>query len=169
MIKKITSLLLIAISLSSPAASSSTTTSSSVITICSVPGPGTFMLYNSNDGTSSHQKLNKYLIKNKNNVIKGTKKFLPLQIGTIGISNHPDEAITGFDADLLVSIMAKANLPNYVLQVNCENKNKKIYFFFFLHRTVYCTHINFHHPFLFFLLPSVLLLLRNSHSPSSYW
>ena len=46
-----------------------------------------------------------------------SKAFLPSQIGAVGISNNPDEAITGFDADLLVGIMAKANLPNYVLQV----------------------------------------------------
>ena len=73
------------------------------------------MLYDQKDGTSNHQSLSSKFL--SENVMTPSKAFLPSQIGAVGISNNPDEAITGFDADLLVGVMAKANLPNYVLQV----------------------------------------------------
>lgn len=83
------------------------------IQICGVPGPGAYMMYNTNDGSSSVQLLETYL---NNNSMIASKSFTASQIGAKGIKNNPNEAITGFNADTLSLVMAKAGLPNYVLK-----------------------------------------------------
>ena len=71
------------------------------------------MMYNISDGTSSVDLLQTYL---HDNPMKPSKIFTAAHIGATGIKNYPDQAITGFNADMLTQIMSKANLPNYQIQ-----------------------------------------------------
>ena len=84
------------------------------IKICGVPGPGAWMMYNISDGSSSVELLETYL---NDNIMKPSIAFSADQIGPNGIKNNPNQAITGFNADILSQIMMRANLPNYELQL----------------------------------------------------
>jgi hypothetical protein len=83
------------------------------IKVCGVPGPGAYMMYDTKDGSSSVKLLESYF---NDNPMISSKSFAASQIGAKGVANNPKEAITGFNADTLSLVMAKADLPNYILK-----------------------------------------------------